>query len=37
VVDIHTAYFSDEDDCEGQDVEDEDHVFPVVSVLLAPA
>jgi hypothetical protein len=37
VAGIHTEWFSQEDDCEGQDLPDEGHCYPLVSVLLAPA
>ncbi len=32
-----TAWYSGKKDCEGQDDPDEDHVYPVVCVLLIPA
>ena len=34
---IHTEWFSQEEDCEGQDLPDEGHCYPLVSALLAPA
>ena len=36
VAGIYTEWFSQEDDCEGQDLPDEGHCYPLVSVLLAP-
>lgn len=37
VADITTSWFSEQEDCEGQDLPDEGHCYPLVSFLLAPA
>ena len=34
---IQTEWFSGEKDCEGQDFEDEDHVYPLTTILMEPA
>jgi hypothetical protein len=36
VMDITTTWFSEQEDCQGQDLPDDDHCFPVTCVALLP-
>jgi hypothetical protein len=37
VADISTSWYSEQEDCEGQDFPDDDHCFPMTCVALLPA
>ena len=37
VADIGTTWFNEAEDCQGQDFEDEEHTWPVISVFMEPA